>query len=102
MTGGEQRINQHERAGDRRRETQNACVHEARATKRRVRAQINAGNDVIQREQYAQRAQTAAQNATINKHRHQVGERMHLFCLCDVVLMLELVCGLAKKNSCLM
>ncbi len=62
-------------------------------------AQINAGDDVIQREQYAQRAQTAARNATINKHRHQVGERiMQVFCLFDVVLTLELVCGLAKKK----
>ena len=61
--------------------------------------QINAGDDVIRREQYAQRAQTAARNVTINKHRHQVGERiMQLFCSCDVVLTLELVCGLAKKK----
>ncbi len=99
MTGGEQCINQHERAGEGRRETQNVCVHEARATKRCARARINAGDDVIRREeQYAQRAQTAARNATINKHRHQVGERTQLFCSCDVVLTLELVCGLAKKN----
>jgi hypothetical protein len=63
-----------------------------------ARARINAGDDVIQREQYAQCAQTAARNATINKHRHQVGERMQLFCLCDVVMTLELVCGLAKKK----
>ena len=63
-----------------------------------ARAQINAGDDAIRREQYAQRAQTAARNATINKHRHQVGERMQLFCSCDVVLTLELVCGLAKKK----
>ncbi len=96
MTGGEQRINQHKRAGEGRRVTQNVCVHKARATKRRARAWINAGDDVIRREQYAQRAQTAARNA--NKHRHQVGERMQLFCLCDVVLMPKLVCGLAKKK----
>ncbi len=65
-----------------------------------ARAQINAGDDAIRREQYAQRAQTAARNATINKHtRHQVGERiMQLFCSCDVVLTLELICGLAKKK----
>jgi hypothetical protein len=102
MTGGEQCINQHKRAGEGRREMRNVCVHEARATKWRARAQINAGDDVIQREQNAQRAQSGAQNATINKHRHQVGERMQLFCLCDIVLMLELVCGLAKKKTCLM
>ncbi len=53
---------------------------------------------MIQSEQYAQRAQTAAGNVTINKHRHQVGEHMQLFCSRDVVLMLELVCGLAKKK----
>ena len=57
-----------------------------------------AGDDVMRSEQYAQRAQTAARNATINKHRHQVGEHMQLFCSCDVVLTLELVCGLTKKK----
>jgi hypothetical protein len=98
MTGGEQSINQHERAGEGRRETQNVCVHEARATKRHAHARINAGDDVIRREQYAQCAQTAARNATINKHRHQVGVHMQLFCSCDVVLTLKLVCGLAKKK----
>ncbi len=53
---------------------------------------------MIRSEQYAQRAQTVAGNAAINKHRHQVGERMQLFCSCDVMLTLELVCGLAKKK----
>ena len=68
-----------------------------------AREQINAGDDVIRREQYAQSAQTAARNKTIKKNRHQVGERiMQLFCSCDVVLTLKLVCGLTKKKSCLM
>jgi hypothetical protein len=45
-------------------------------------------------EQYAQHAQTAARNMTIKNDRH-----MQLFCSCDVVLTLELVCELAKKKN---
>ena len=75
------------------------CVHKAGATKWRTHTRIIAGDDVIQSEQYAQRAQTIVQNAAINKHRYQVGEHMQLFCSCDVMLALKLVCELANKNS---